>query len=286
MPKVSFLISTYNSADYLDRCIRNLMQQTLQDFEIIIVNPNSPDKDGKISERWAEKDDRVKYIYYGYREPYGASWCRAWKTACGEYVINTNTDDLRHPIFAETLVKYVDKAILEGKKIGFAYCGVVVCNKNGVAIGGGERPPFNREVFEREDHAGCSVLWLNKIINEIDYDDMIQRSWQYTSAFDYWLWLKIMSLGYEGLSVPGQLVYYTQRKDSIENSSGSRSTYQSLASIAEFFPDALRRISERENNEYALDFKDWPILPPQEEWVEAFNKKVEWRGSKINILDL
>jgi glycosyltransferase involved in cell wall biosynthesis len=286
MPKISFLVSTYNSEKYLDRCIRNLMQQTEQDFEIIIVNPNSQQKDGEIAEKWAEKDNRIKYIYVPYRENYGNSWIRAWKASSADYVANANTDDLRSCDFAKIMIERTNNAVFQYKKIGFTYSGLWVIDENDNIIGGGQRPPFDREVFEREDHAGPSFLWLNKIINEIDLKEAEYFANLYHSAWDYWLILKIISLGYDGLAIPEQLVYYRQRKDSIENSSGSKSTYQSLASISQFFPDALMRIAKRENNNYALDFKDWPYIPPQNEWVDAFSKKVEWNGEKINILEL
>ena len=278
MPKVSYLISTYNSAAYLDRCIRDLTMQDDQDFEIIIINPNSPDSDDRIAKQWMKRDDRVLYTFVDERETYGRSWLRAWKMASSPYVANANTDDRRHHAFGWRL----REALENSPMAAFAYPGLVVVDEDDRIIGGGCRSPFEAEVFERECHAGSSVMWKNDLLRRIDWAEAWQRAGVHATAFDYWLWLKFMSLGYDGAVVPEPLVYYMQRKDSIEHVAGRRSTWQSLAAIAEFFPDALRRIGG-----HALNFKDWPVVPEQDVWCENTKDGSPWTGTQsVNILEL
>ena len=278
MPKVSYLISTYNSASYLDRCIRDLMLQDDQDFDIIIINPNSHDNENRIATQWVKRDDRILYCFLEERETYGRSWMRAWSIASTPYVANANTDDRRHHAFGWRLMDALDK----NPNAAFAYPGLVVVDKNDKITGGGCRPPFKAEVFERECHAGSSVMWRTNLLKEISWDEAWHRAGIYNTAFDYWLWLKFMSLGYSGVSVPNPLVYYMQRQDSIEHQAGRRSTWQSLAAIAEFFPDALRRIGG-----HALDFKDWPVVPEQDVWCENTKDGSPWTGTQsVNILEL
>lgn len=282
MPKISYLVSTYNAADYLDRCIRDLMLQSEQDFEIIIVNPDSPDKDDEIAGEWLDRDDRVKYFHLERREPYGQSWLRAWQQAESPVVCNANTDDTRHHMFGQQAIialNYMDEA-------AFAYPGVIVVDENGQPKGGGERPPFDAKVFKKECHGGPCVAWRTNLRDKIDIAEAWHRAKIYNSAFDYWLWLKFISLGYEGVVLRGVPVTYTQRPDSIENSAGPRSTWQSFCSIGEFFPDALKEIGRE-----ALDFLEFPLVPPQDEWCEMMKTKVSpndtkrWEGENINILE-
>ena len=43
-PKVSVIVPVYNVERYLDRCIQSLLNQTLKEIEIILVDDESPDK--------------------------------------------------------------------------------------------------------------------------------------------------------------------------------------------------------------------------------------------------
>lgn len=48
MPKVSIIVPVYNVEKYLDKCLDSLVNQTLKDIEIIIVNDGSPDNSQSI----------------------------------------------------------------------------------------------------------------------------------------------------------------------------------------------------------------------------------------------
>lgn len=50
MPKVSVIIPVYNVANYIERCARSLLEQTLNDMEFIFVDDASPDDSIQILE--------------------------------------------------------------------------------------------------------------------------------------------------------------------------------------------------------------------------------------------
>lgn len=276
MPKLSYLVSTYDSGQFLEQHIADLIErQTDPDFEIVIVNPNSPGIDGFIAEKWAKADPRVRYIYHHEREPYGASWLRAWKAAKAPFVINSNTDDFHEPQTTELVHKHMTLAtgpIHAGAKIGFCYGGITVTNEHGQPTGRGIKPPFDFELMSRECHAGPQVVWRNdKAFRDgLDWDLMQERSESYRSAFDYWLWLYFMSKGYHGHVIPRFLTIYTQRPDSIENRDKWSNNYETYAAISEFFPHNIST-----HLEHAIEFKDFNDLPPRKEWVAAM-----WNGEK------
>ena len=60
MAKVSLIIPIYNSSKYLKKCINSLVNQTLKDIEIILINDGSEDDSDKIIKEY--KDKRIKYI--------------------------------------------------------------------------------------------------------------------------------------------------------------------------------------------------------------------------------
>lgn len=62
MPKVSIIVPMYNSAKFLDRCVQSLVNQTLKDIEIILVNDASPDNSLELAKAYEEQDARIKVI--------------------------------------------------------------------------------------------------------------------------------------------------------------------------------------------------------------------------------
>lgn len=64
-PLVSVLLPAYNVEKYLAKCVDSILQQTYQNFEIIIVDDCSPDDSGKIADKLASKDARIKVFHHG-----------------------------------------------------------------------------------------------------------------------------------------------------------------------------------------------------------------------------
>lgn len=62
-PKISIIVPIYNVEKYLDECMLSLLNQTLKDIEIILVDDESPDNCPKMCDEYANKDKRVKVIH-------------------------------------------------------------------------------------------------------------------------------------------------------------------------------------------------------------------------------
>lgn len=287
MAKISFLISTYCGSRWLDRCLYNLTEQTEQDYEAIVVNPNSPENDGEIAQDWAAKDKRVKYIYVPYRETYGSSWLRTWQVAEGEIVVNKNVDDLIDPRYGETVLKYAQGTSWhDTPRHIFWYTGLNIVNEYGQLLSQVIKPPFDKEVYSYQCMGGPVLAWRNDIAIQdyglLRHRDLIRkRAEEYVSAFDYWLILFFLSKDWLGFSIPEILVTYTQRPDSIEHVNyGTVSTYESLAAISEFFPHHFnvgecQTLGGRLSLEYP-EFADFNNLPPKEEWVRCRKEGKTW----------
>ena len=61
-PKVSIIVPIYNVERFLDRCMDSLLNQTLKDIEIIMVDDGSPDNCPQMCDEYAKNDSRVKVI--------------------------------------------------------------------------------------------------------------------------------------------------------------------------------------------------------------------------------
>jgi len=90
-PTVSVVIPTYNRAHLLGRAIQSVLNQTYQDFELIVVDDGSSDNTEEVVTNFA--DPRINYLRH--EQNRGAATARntAIKTARGEYIAFLDSDD-------------------------------------------------------------------------------------------------------------------------------------------------------------------------------------------------
>lgn len=103
MKIVSVIVPIYNSEKYLSKCIESMLNQTYQNFELILVDDGSKDSSGDVCKQYELQDQRVRYIY---KENGGVSSARneGIKLARGEYIAFVDSDDIVKPKMLETLV--------------------------------------------------------------------------------------------------------------------------------------------------------------------------------------
>ena len=91
-PKISVVIPIYNVEKYLQRCVDSVLNQTLRDLEIILVDDGSPDKCPLICDQYAKKDSRVFVIH---KKNGGLASARnaGMKAATGTYLFFLDSDD-------------------------------------------------------------------------------------------------------------------------------------------------------------------------------------------------
>ena len=93
MPKISVIIPIFNVEKYIDKCLKSLVDQTLKDIEIIIVNDGSQDKSVEIVEKYMKENP--KKIKYFEKKNGGLSSARNFgiEYATGEYIAFLDSDD-------------------------------------------------------------------------------------------------------------------------------------------------------------------------------------------------
>ena len=100
---VSVIVPVYQVAAYLPACLKSLMAQTYQDFEVIVIDDGSTDEGPAICDKYAQGDRRIRVVH---QENCGLSAARnaGLDRARGEYVAFVDSDDVVAPGFIEALL--------------------------------------------------------------------------------------------------------------------------------------------------------------------------------------
>ena len=159
MPKVSIVLPSYNYAKYLDERIQSLLNQTYQDFELIIVDDASTDNSVEVIKQY-ESDPRIKTQFFSENSglPY-KRWNDGAAMASGDYILFAGADDSCVPTMLEKLVAKLNA----NPDVGIAYCQSMEMNSAGKLI------RSMKKYTDTLDHVRWNQDYLDKGINECRY---------------------------------------------------------------------------------------------------------------------
>lgn len=92
IPKISVIVPVYNTEKFLKKCIESIINQTLKEIEIILINDGSTDNSLEILQSFKEKDERI-IIINKKNEGLTKTRNRGLTIAKGEYIYNIDSDD-------------------------------------------------------------------------------------------------------------------------------------------------------------------------------------------------
>ena len=128
MADVSIIVPVYKVEKYLDRCVESLVNQTLKNIEIILVDDGSPDNCPALCDKWAEKDNRIKVIH---KENAGLGFARnsGMEIAEGRFIGFVDSDDYVKNDMFERLFLAATKENAEIAMCGFRCIGGIMTEK-------------------------------------------------------------------------------------------------------------------------------------------------------------
>ena len=107
--KLSIIVPVYNVEKYLEECVDSLLNQTLQDLEIFLVDDGSTDSSGEIADRYArEYPDKVHTLHLN-NGGQGRARNAALPMASGDYVGFVDSDDWIERDMYEKLLDRAEK---------------------------------------------------------------------------------------------------------------------------------------------------------------------------------
>lgn len=107
--KISVIVTAYNVENYIEKCLFSLVNQTISDIEIIVIDDGSTDSTPGICDEWGKKDLRIKVIHTQNR---GVSAARniGFDLSKGEWLSFVDGDDYVDSVFLEKMLECVNRS--------------------------------------------------------------------------------------------------------------------------------------------------------------------------------
>ncbi|BCX12807.1 MAG: glycosyl transferase [Thermosynechococcus sp.] len=203
-PLISVILPVYNSEKHIQLTIESIINQTIHDFELIIINDGSSDKSFEIVSNYAKIDSRICLINQS-NQGLAKTLNKAIEIARGEYIARMDADDVALPYrLAYQLT------LLREKKLDI--CGASV-QLIGAATGYWHYP-YSHEGCEAEllfgvPFAHPSVMGYSRVFRELKYSSVL------SVVEDYDLWQRVWAAGFKMGNVPEVLLQYRVHRKQI-----------------------------------------------------------------------
>lgn len=112
MAKISVIVPVHNNVEYLDRCLKNLVNQTYKNIEIVLIDDGSTDNSLSACMNYAKSDSRIKLLHQN-NEGVAAARNRGIDLATGEYLCFVDNDDFVSKEYCQHLLEMVSKGNAE-----------------------------------------------------------------------------------------------------------------------------------------------------------------------------
>ena len=230
MLKLSIIVPVYNVEKYIDKCLKSLVNQTLQDIEIIIVNDGSQDKSAEIIEKYVTQNlGKIKYYE---KKNGGLSSARNYglEYATGEYVVCLDSDDYVEKNMYEEMYNLAKK-----EKSDMVECDFIWEWEYGKKVFDKRRDyKIKKEMMKRPRVVAWNKIYKRELLNKtktrfpesLIYEDL---------EFFYKLLPYLNKISY----INKYFVHYTQREDSISNTQTEKTgdIFKILDSIFDFYKE-------------------------------------------------
>lgn len=214
MSKVSIIIPCYNLGEYINEAIDSALNQTHQDFEIIVVNDGSTDKK-TIQILNSLNEPQVKVIHTT-NEGLAKARNIGISDSVGKYILPLDADDKIAPDYLEKAVKILD----ENKNVGIVYCQA--------SFFGEENSKWDLPEYELSKILIDNLIFCSALYRKDDWDlvggykSNMKYGWE-----DYDFWLSIIELNREVYRIPEYLFFYRKRNDSMASLMSRENFYYS-----------------------------------------------------------
>lgn len=198
-PLISVVMPAYNAERFLEEAVRSVMDQTFQDWELLILEDCATDGTYALAERLAAEDDRITLLKNEWNMGVAKTRNRGFDLCRGKYVALLDSDDVWHP---EKLAMQISLAEKTGADI--IYCSYGIMNEQGKKKCDDfivpERTSFESSLIKSV--ISCSTALLSReIVQKYRFREEYYHE-------DLVLWLEILRDGYQARGVTEVLAQY------------------------------------------------------------------------------
>ena len=218
-PKVSVIIPNYNQAPYLRQRIDSVLQQTMGDFELILLDDCSGDDSRSIIDSY-RNHPKVSHVVFN-TENSGSTfvqWKHGLELAQGEYVWIAESDDFADNDFLATLVTQLDA----NPSAAMAFCGSHIVDKDGADIPGADWDKWPGHATETTTYTpyelvakkllrNCLIYNASMVVFRRNMAPEIKAQLSMRLCGDWLFWSEMARRG-KGIEVRRKLNYFRQHQ--------------------------------------------------------------------------
>ena len=244
MSKVSVIIPVYNTSKYIEKCLDSIVNQTMKDIEIIVINDGSTDNSKEVIMNYINKHEATKIKYYEKKNG-GLSDSRNYgvRKATGKYISFIDSDDYINENLYKNLEKYMDDEV---DLIKFK---MQTVDENNKLIEKLDGPTFEacngEEAFQKlctEDfflEVACIYLYKRSFFLENNFKYEIG-----TYHEDFGLTPFVIARANSVVSTNEFGYYYLQSDNSIMRNEDYNKTIKKANDVLKHYDNAIKRINE------------------------------------------
>lgn len=202
IPQVSVLMAAHNAEAYLNRAIQSITNQTLENFELILINDGSTDATQRIAEQLSENDKRI-HIYNQDNAGLTKSLNKGLALCRAQLIARMDADDISRPSRLSAQVHFMK----QNPGISALGCHILKIDANGRSVQVWRSPSRPDEAAWRLS-LGCTlphpgVMFRKSAVEQLGGYDPSKKS-----AEDYDLWCRMVRAGHSITNFPEILVDY------------------------------------------------------------------------------
>ena len=212
--KISVVIPVYNVEQFVGQCLESILAQTMQDFEIVIVDDCSPDESMKVVRKYADGDSRFRIVSHERNMGLMQTRKSGYSVAKGEYLLFCDSDDFLPPKAMEILYQEAVSSsadVVSGDMVLFSpEDGHEEVRTSSLNYGSGMTAVYKSLLLSEYHHNLCGKIFKTSLLQDYEYKTFDH----FTNAEDGYLFYQVMEHVSKVLHVHEPVYYYRQNVQS------------------------------------------------------------------------